>query len=105
VLIGWAWLMAGWAAYLARVAGRLGFVPQAWWPSPEVHLIFIGVAKLMLTGLFMTWIRLILYRRLRWPSCPKTHLTSRMLVQPLSWHPRHSLIPILREAAQDGRGC
>ena len=46
VLIWWAWLMAGWAAYLVRTAGRLRFIPAAWWPSPEVHLIFIAVAKL-----------------------------------------------------------
>ena len=67
VLIGYAWLMAGWAAYMARMAGRLRLIPDAWWPSLEIHLIFIGVAKLMLMGLFMTWIGLILYRRrLRW---------------------------------------
>ena len=67
VLIASAWLMAAWAAYMGWVAGRLRFIPVAWWPSPEVHLIFIAVAKLMLTGLLMTWIGVVLYRRrLRW---------------------------------------
>jgi hypothetical protein len=67
VLIASAWLMAAWAAYMGRVTGRLRFIPAAWWASPEVHLIFIAVAKLMLTGLLMTWIGVVLYRRrLRW---------------------------------------
>jgi hypothetical protein len=67
VLIWWAWLMAGWTAYVARMAGRLPFIPHAWWPSPEVHLILIAVAKLMLVGLLMAWIGVVLYRRrLRW---------------------------------------
>jgi len=38
------------------------------------------------------------------PSCPRTHLTSRMLVQPLSKYPRQSLIPLLlreRDAERD----
>jgi hypothetical protein len=63
VLIAWAWLMAGWVIYLCRVTGRLRFFPDAWWPSPQVHLIFIGVAKLMLVGLIAAWIALLLYRR------------------------------------------
>jgi len=67
VLLASAWLMAAWAAYISRAAGRLRFIPDAWWPSPEVHLILIAVAKLMLTGVFMTWIGTVLYRRrLRW---------------------------------------
>jgi SAM-dependent methyltransferase len=41
----------------------------------------------------------------RGPSCPKTNLASRMLLQPLSWYSRHSLISLLREATQDGKGC
>ncbi len=63
VLIYWVWLMAGWAAYLGRMAGKLRFLPDTWWPTPEVHLIFIGVAKLMALGLAMAWIGVLLYRR------------------------------------------
>jgi hypothetical protein len=63
VLIAWLWLMAAWVAYLARTTGSFRFMPSAWWPSPEVHLVFIGVAKLMLTCLFMAWIGVLLYRR------------------------------------------
>jgi hypothetical protein len=39
------------------------------------------------------------------PSYPETHPASRILVQPLSWYSRQSLIPLFREAAQDGTGC
>jgi GNAT superfamily N-acetyltransferase len=38
-------------------------------------------------------------------SYPETHPASRILVQPLSWYSRQSLIPLFREAAQDGTGC
>ncbi len=62
-LIAWVWLMAGWVIYVCRVAGSLRFLPDAWWPSPQVHLIFIGVAKLMLVGLIAAWIAVLLYRR------------------------------------------
>jgi hypothetical protein len=65
-LIASVWLLAGWVAYLARITGKLRFIPDAWWPSPEVHLIFIGAAKLMVMGLIMAWLALLLYRgRLR----------------------------------------
>jgi hypothetical protein len=62
-LIAWAWLMAAWVAYLGRMAGGFRFLPDTWWPAPEVHLIFIGVAKLMVFGLAMAWIGVLLYRR------------------------------------------
>jgi len=63
VLIMWVWLMAAWVVYLARIAGRLRFIPDAWWPSPEAHLIFIGAAKLMWLGLVAAWVAVLLYRR------------------------------------------
>jgi hypothetical protein len=67
-LIAWLWLMAGWVIYLARIAGRLPLFPDAWWPSPEVHLIFLGAAKLMVVSLIMAWLAVVLYhRRLRRP--------------------------------------
>jgi hypothetical protein len=63
VLISWVWLLAGWAAYLGRLAGKLRFPPEAWLPTPGVHLIFIGVAKLMIIGLTMAWLGVLLYRK------------------------------------------
>jgi len=63
VLISWAWLMGAWVIYLGRITGRFRFLPDAWWPSPELHLIFIGAAKLMLVGLIMAWVAVLLYRR------------------------------------------
>jgi len=63
VLIGLAWVTAAWAMYLGRITGRLHVLPDAWWPSPQVHLIFIGVAKLMVVALLMAWIAMLLYRR------------------------------------------
>ena len=63
VLIAWVWLMAAWVIYLGRIGGRLRFLPDYWWPAPELHLIFIGVAKLMLVGLIAAWIAVLLYRR------------------------------------------
>ena len=62
-LITWVWVLAAWVVYLGRIAGGFRFVPDAWWPSPELHLIFIGAAKLMLVGLIMAWIAVLLYRR------------------------------------------
>jgi hypothetical protein len=58
----------------------------------------MGIAPVACFGLIVLGV--ILY-----PSCPKTHLVSRMLVQPLSWYSRHSLISLLREATEDGKGC
>ena len=63
VLIAWGWLTAVWVVYLGWIAGSLGFVPDAWWPSPELYWIFIGVGKLMVVGLAMAWIAVLLYRR------------------------------------------
>ena len=63
VLIALAWLMAAWGIYLGRITGRFQFLPDEWWPPPQVHLIFIGVAKLMLVGLIAAWIAMVLYRR------------------------------------------
>lgn len=63
VLIAWICLLAAWAAYLGRLAGRFHFLPDTWWPQPEVHLIFIAVTKLMLFGLTLAWIAVLLYRR------------------------------------------
>jgi hypothetical protein len=63
VLIALGWVMAAWAIYLGRITGRLHFLPDAWWPSPPVHLIFIGIAKLMVVALVITWIAMLLYRR------------------------------------------
>lgn len=63
VLIALGWVMAAWVIYLGRVTGRLRFLPAAWWPSPPVHLIFIGIAKLMVVALVITWIAMLLYRR------------------------------------------
>lgn len=63
VLIAWVWLMAAWVIYLGRIGGWLRFLPDWWWPSPELHLIFIGIAKLMLVGLIGAWIAVLLYRR------------------------------------------
>ena len=63
VLIALGWVMAAWAIYLGRVTGRLRFLPDAWWPSPPVHLIFIGIFKLMVVALLMAWIAMLLYRR------------------------------------------
>jgi hypothetical protein len=69
VLIGWLGLAAGWAAYLARLAGKLDFMPAAWWPAAETHLLLIAIVKLMVIGLSMGWIGVLLYRRhLRRPS-------------------------------------
>jgi len=63
VVITVVWLTAAWGVYIARVAGAFSFVPREWLPSPEVHLIFIVVAKLMLVGLITAWIAVLLYRR------------------------------------------
>jgi hypothetical protein len=63
VLIGFLWLMGAWAVYIGRITGRLRLLPDAWWPSPQVHLIFIGVAKLMVLALLTAWIAMLLYRR------------------------------------------
>jgi len=63
VLIGFLWLMGAWAVYLGRITGTLRLLPDAWWPSPPVHLIFIGVAKLMMLALLMAWVAMLLYRR------------------------------------------
>lgn len=62
-LISWVWLMAAWVIYLGRAGEWFSFLPDWWWPAPEVHLIFIGVAKLMLVGLIAAWIAVLLYRR------------------------------------------
>ena len=37
-------------------------------------------------------------RSARTACCPETHLASRMLVHPLSWYSRHSLMPLVWEA-------
>jgi hypothetical protein len=63
VLIGLVWVTAAWVVYLGRIGGRLPFVPDAWWPSPRLHLLFIGVAKLMALALLMAWLVMLLYRR------------------------------------------
>ena len=62
-LIGIVWVTVGWLAYLARMAGWLSFLPETWLPTPEVHLIFLGVFKLMVVVLIMTWTGVVLYRR------------------------------------------
>jgi len=62
-LIGVAWVTVGGCVYLARMAGRLTFLPETWLPTPEVHLIFLGVAKLMIFALVMAWLGVVLYRR------------------------------------------
>lgn len=62
-LIGFAWVTVGWLAYLARLAGRLDFLPAGWYPTPEVHLFFLGVFKLMVIAVFMAWVGVLLYRR------------------------------------------
>ena len=62
-LITWVCLMAAWVIYLGRISGRFRLLPDAWWPSPELHLIFIGAAKLMVVGLTMAWIAVLLCRR------------------------------------------
>jgi len=68
MVLTWAWVMAAWGEYLAWLAGWFRFLPDAWWPSREVHLIFIGVAKLAAVGLLMWWVGVVLYRcRLRRP--------------------------------------
>jgi len=67
--LGWTaiimlvWVMAGYVLFLGRVTGRFWPVPDAWFPSPEVHLIFIGVAKLLAVCLVLAWIAVLLYRR------------------------------------------
>lgn len=63
VLIFWVWLMGGWVIYLGRITGSFRFFPDEWWPPPQLHLIFIGIAKLMLVGLIAAWIAVLLYRR------------------------------------------
>jgi hypothetical protein len=63
VFMGFVWLMAAWAIYLGRITGGLRLLPDEWWPPPQLHLIFLGVAKLMLVGLIAAWIALPLYRR------------------------------------------
>lgn len=66
--LGWtaaivlAWVILAYALYLARVSGCWP-LPAAWFPAPEVHLIFIGVAKLMGLAFAMGWIAVLLYRR------------------------------------------
>ena len=66
VLIVWGWLMAAWVIYLGRIRGVFRFLPDEWWPPPQLHLIFLGAAKLMLVGLIAAWIAVLLYRhRLR----------------------------------------
>ena len=62
-LIGAAWLTLAWIIYLGRLTHRLRLLPDDWWPSPELHLIFLGAAKLMLVGLIAAWIAVLLYRR------------------------------------------
>jgi len=62
-LIGVAWVTVGWLAYLARLAGWLSSLPETWLPTPEVHLIFLGVFKLMVIVLIMAWLGVVLYRR------------------------------------------
>ena len=67
--LGWtAAIMMGWVTvayvmFLGRISGRCWPFPDGWFPSPAVHLIFIGVAKLMALGLVMAWIAVLLYRR------------------------------------------
>ncbi len=62
-IISYLWLVVGWLAYMARLAGKLTFIPDTWWPTPEVHLLFLAVAKLMVFGLFLSWLGVVLYRR------------------------------------------
>jgi hypothetical protein len=62
-LIFWLWVVLGWIGYLGLIGGWLSFLPADWWPSTEVVLIFIGVAKLMGAILFLAWLGLVLYRR------------------------------------------
>lgn len=62
-LIGFAWVTVAWLSYLARLAGHLSFLPEHWLPTPEVHLIFIGLAKLMIIAVAMAWLGVVLYRR------------------------------------------
>jgi len=67
--LGWTgaimmgWVIVGYAAYLGRITGHFWPVPDAWFPTPEVHLIFIGVAKLIAVCLVLAWIAVLLYRR------------------------------------------
>lgn len=66
VLIAVAWLTSAWLFYLGRITGAFRLLPDAWWPSPQLHLIFIGAAKLMLLALITGWVAVLLYRhRLR----------------------------------------
>jgi len=73
--LGWTavillvWVLAGYALFLVRVTGRFRLFPDVWMPSPEVYLIFIGIAKLLAVGLILAWIAVLLYRRrLRRPA-------------------------------------
>ena len=67
--LGWtavimlAWVTVGYALYLGRITGHFWPVPDGWFPTPEVHLIFIGVAKLIGVCLLLAWIAVLLYRR------------------------------------------
>jgi hypothetical protein len=67
--LGWTavimlvWVLAGWVVYLGWVTGRFRLFPDAWMPSPEVYLIFLGIAKLLAVGLILAWIAVLLYRR------------------------------------------
>ena len=62
-VIGFIWVTVAWVVYLARLAGRMSFLPDNWLPTPEVHLIFIGAAKLMVIAVAMAWFGVLLYRR------------------------------------------
>ena len=70
--LGWtAVIMLGWVTvayvmYLGRITGRFWPLPDAWFPSPAVHLIFIGIAKLIAICMVLAWLVVLLYRnRLR----------------------------------------
>lgn len=67
--LGWtsvimlSWVTVGYMGYLWRLSGTSWPFPIGWFPTPEVFLIFIGVAKLIGVCLVMAWIAVLLYRR------------------------------------------
>jgi hypothetical protein len=57
------WVIIAYAMFLGRISGKCWPFPDAWFPSLPVHLIFIGIAKLIAVCLVLAWIAVLLYRR------------------------------------------
>ncbi len=56
-------VLVAYAMFLGRVTGRFWPIPDNWFPTPQVHLIFIGIAKLIAICLILAWLGVRLYRR------------------------------------------